>query len=121
MGGKRIRFTQFQLRFWLALLYLKVLVRRVSGWLEPVVPPEASASILLFVLVIFIEPLQRALGRRMQESAHREMDRVQRLIAEIQQEAKQGDVAGLVKFIERRTREQFELATATVTLADRSG
>jgi signal transduction histidine kinase len=104
----------------LALLYLS-LVRRVSGWLEPVVPPEASASILLFVLVIFIEPLQRALGRRMQESAHREMDRVQRLIAEIQQEAKQGDVAGLVKFIERRTREQFELATATVTLADRSG
>jgi signal transduction histidine kinase len=96
-------------------------VRRVSGWLEPVLPPEASASILLFVLVVFIEPLQRTLSRRMQESAHREMDRVQRLIAEIQQEAKQGDVAGLVKFIERRTREQFELATATVTVAGRSG
>ena len=39
----------------LALLYLS-LVRRVSGWLEPELPPEASASILLFVLVIFIEP-----------------------------------------------------------------
>jgi signal transduction histidine kinase len=104
----------------LALLYLSF-VRRLSGWLEPVVPPEASASILLFVLVIFIEPLQRTLGRRMQESAHREMDRVQRLSAEIQQEAKQGDVAALVKLIERRTREEFELAATTVTLADRSG
>ena len=100
----------------LALLYLS-LVRRVSGWLEPMLPPEASASILLFVLVIFIEPLQRVLGRRLQETAHREMDRVQRLTAEIQQEAKQGDVAGLARFIEQRTREEFELASARVTLA----
>src|ERR1700732_4372670 len=49
----------------LALLYLS-LVRRVSGWLEPVLPPEASAAILLFVLVPFIEPLQRTLGRRLE-------------------------------------------------------
>ena len=34
----------------LALLYLS-LVRRVSGLLEPIFPPEATASILLFVLV----------------------------------------------------------------------
>jgi signal transduction histidine kinase len=100
----------------LALLYLS-LVRRVSGWLEPVLPPEASASILLFVLVIFIEPMQRVLGRSMQETAHREMDRVQRLTAEIRKEARQGDVAGLVRLIERRTKEEFELASATVTLA----
>jgi len=52
----------------LALLYLS-LVRRLSLRLEPVLPPEATASILLFVLVIFIEPLQRALGRRLQETA----------------------------------------------------
>jgi hypothetical protein len=70
----------------LALLYLS-LVRRVSGWLEPELPPEASASILLFVLVIFIEPLQRVLGRTLQETAHREMERVRRLMTEIQQEA----------------------------------
>src|SRR6266481_3198833 len=52
----------------LALLYLS-LVRRVGTWLEPLLPPEASASILLFVLVIFIEPLQRVLGRRLEETA----------------------------------------------------
>ncbi len=97
----------------LALLYLS-LVRRVGGWLEPVLPPEASASILLFVLVIFIEPLQRLLGRRLQETAQREMDRVQRLTAEIQQEARQGDVEALARFVERRVKETFELAAVKV-------
>ena len=103
----------------LALLYLS-LVRRVSVWLEPALPPEASASILLFVLVIFIEPLQRLLGRRLRETAHREMDRVQRLTAEIQQEARQGDMAGLVGFLERRTKEEFELAAVTLKFVDQS-
>jgi signal transduction histidine kinase len=103
----------------LALLYLS-LVRRVGTWLEPLLPPEASASILLFVLVIFIEPLQRVLGRRLQETAHREMDRVQRLTAEIQQEARQGNLEGLVRFIDRRTREEFELASVQLYLVDQS-
>src|SRR5713226_8424434 len=91
----------------LALLYLS-LVRRVGTWLEPLLPPEASASILLFVLVIFIEPLQRVLGRSLQETAHREMDRVQRLTAEIQLEARQGNLRGLIRFTERRVKDQFE-------------
>ena len=103
----------------LALLYLS-LVRRVGTWLEPLLPPEASASILLFVLVIFIEPLQHALGRRLQETAHREMDRVQRLTAEIQQEARQGNLRGLVRFIEGRVKEVFELAGVNLTLVDQS-
>jgi signal transduction histidine kinase len=101
----------------LALLYLS-LVRRVGTWLEPLLPPEASASILLFVLVIFIEPLQRALGRRLQETAHREMDRVQRLTAEIQQEARQGNLENLRCFIERRTKEEFELSSAQLRFLD---
>jgi signal transduction histidine kinase len=98
----------------LALLYLS-LVRRVSVWLEPVLPPEASASILLFVLVIFIEPLQRFLGRNLRETVLREMDRMQRLTMEIQQEARQGNVETLARFIERRLKETFELAAVRVT------
>src|SRR5713226_2167968 len=101
----------------LALLYLS-LVRRVGTWLEPLLPPEASASILLFVLVIFIEPLQRVLGRSLQETAHREMDRVQRLTAEIQQEARQGNLESLRCFIEGRLKEQFEFAEVGLTLWD---
>ena len=92
----------------LALLYLS-LVRRVSIWLEPILPPEASGAILLFVLVVFFEPLQRVLRRRLQETAQREMDRVQRLMALIQQEARQGNQTALVQFIQRETKQEFEL------------
>jgi signal transduction histidine kinase len=101
----------------LALLYL-ALVRRVSTWLAPSVPPEASAAILLFVLVIFIEPLQRSLGRRLQLTAQREMDRVQRLMAEVQQAARLGDMPQLARVIVNRLSEQFELAGAKLTLLE---
>ncbi len=111
--GRQKNLLYAVLATFLALLYLS-LVRRVSGWLEPELPPEASASILLFVLVIFIEPLQRLLGRTLQETAQREMDRVQRLTAEIQQEARQGDVEALARFVERRVKETFELAAVKV-------
>ncbi len=98
----------------LALLYL-ALVRRVSTWLAPQIPPEATAAILLFVLVIFFEPLQRLLGRRLQETAQKEMDRVQRLMADIHQQARQGNEQALARFIERRLQETFELAAVRVT------
>ena len=101
----------------LALLYLS-LVRRLGTWFEPVLPPEATASVLLFVLVIFIEPLQRALGRRLQETAQKEMDVAHRLAAEIQQEARRGDVPALANFIESRLKEQFEFADAGLLLWD---
>ena len=98
----------------LALLYL-ALVRRVGTWLAPEIPPEASAAVLLFLLVIFIEPMQRTLGRRLQETAQRETDRVQRLMAEIQQEARQGRAEDLARFVEKRVKETFELASVRVT------
>lgn len=101
----------------LALLYLS-LVRRVGIWLEPLLPPEASASILLFVLVIFIEPLQRVLGRSLRETAQLEVDRVQKLMTEIQKEARQGNVTGLLRFIERRIKEQLELREVWLDLPD---
>ncbi len=99
----------------LALLYLS-LVRRVGTWLEPVLPPEATAAVLLFVLVVFIEPIQRIFGRRLQATVQHEMDRVQRLTKEIQEQARQGDLAQLEKFIERRVKEQFELREVRLQL-----
>jgi signal transduction histidine kinase len=99
----------------LALLYLS-LVRRLGVRLEPVLPPEATASILLFVLVIFIEPLQRALGRRLQETAQKEMDLAHRLASEIQQEARRGEVPQLADFIESRLQERFEFADVGLLL-----
>jgi len=101
----------------LALLYLS-LVRRLGTWLEPVLPPEATAAILLFILVVFIEPLQRALGRRLQETALKELELAHRLSAEINQEARRGDVPELANFIESRLKEQFELADVGLMLWD---
>jgi signal transduction histidine kinase len=101
----------------LALLYLS-LVRRVGLWLEPLLPPEASAAVLLFVLVIFIEPLQRMLGRILRETAQLEMDRVQKLMTEIQKEARQGNVTGLLNFVGRSIKEQLELRDVWLDLPD---
>jgi len=100
-----------------ALLYL-ALVRRISEWFAPVLPPEATAAVLLFLLVVFIEPLQRLLGRRLQETAQREMDRVQRLMTLIQQEARQGNHAALVQFIEQKTKHEFELESVVLRFAN---
>lgn len=101
----------------LALLYLS-LVRRLSGWMAPQIPPEATASILLFVLVIFFEPLQRLLGRLLQETAQKEMDVAHRLASEIQQEARRGDLAQLCAFVERRLKAQFELANVALLVLE---
>jgi signal transduction histidine kinase len=103
----------------LALLYLS-LVRRLSGWLAPQIPPEATASILLFVLVVFFEPLQRLLGKRLQETAQKEMDVSHRLAAEIQQQARRGDLTHLCVFVEKRLKDQFELAGVSLLLFDDS-
>jgi signal transduction histidine kinase len=99
----------------LALLYLS-LVRKASAWLEPTLPPEATAAILLFLLVVFVEPMQRLLGRRLKETAQLELDRVQKLMVEIQDEARQGDIAKLLQFIERRVKEQLELRLTRLEL-----
>src|SRR5260370_19106907 len=91
---------------------------RVGGGWELGLGGEGWAWVLMFGVVIFIEALQRVLGRRLQETAHREMDRVQRLTAEIQQEARQGNLKDLVNFIQRRAREGFELPAGPLTLLD---
>ncbi len=95
----------------LALLYLG-LVRRISGLLEPVLPPEATASILLFVLVIFVEPIQRLLGKQLHETAQQQMDDVRRLIVEIREKAREGDLRSFVRFVGDRVKRQFEFEEA---------
>lgn len=99
----------------LALLYL-ALVRRESGWLEPVLPPEATASILLFVLIFLFEPLERAIGPVLHRRMSERMGRVQRLTVELQQDARHGNVGQLVEFAERRIREEFGLAAVKISV-----
>lgn len=104
----------------LALLYL-ALVRKVATWLEPMMPPEATAAILVFVLVIFIEPLQRTLSKWLREAAQGVMDTVQKLTSEIQEEARHGDPERLRKFVEKRVREQLGLREVRLEFAEFAG
>jgi signal transduction histidine kinase len=99
----------------LALLYL-TLVHRVSGWLEPVLPPEATASILLFVLIFLFEPVERAIGPTLHRRFKEGMDGMHRLAAELQAEARLGDVARLTAFAERRIGEGFGLAIVRLSV-----
>ena len=101
----------------LALLYLS-LVRRVSTWLEPIFPPEASAAILLFVLVVFFEPLQRLLSSKLQKTAQLEMDRTQKVLNAVQDIAHLGNLERLRQFVETRVQEQYGLAAVSLMLVE---
>jgi signal transduction histidine kinase len=99
----------------LALLYL-TLVRRVSGWLEPVLPPEATASILLFALIFLFEPLERVIGPALHRRFQERVGRLQLLSTELQTEARNGNIAGLIAFAERRIREEFGLGVVRISV-----
>ncbi len=99
----------------LALLYL-AMVRRVSGWLEPVLPPEATAAILLFILVFLFEPLERAIGPALHRRFREGVERLQRLTIQLQENARRGSVAELIGIAERSIREEFGLAAVLISV-----
>lgn len=99
----------------LALLYLGA-VRRVSGLLEPVLPPEATSAILLFTLVAFFEPLQRVTSRLLKRRFQEQMDRLQRLSSELQREAEHGDLGRLIAFAEENIKREFGLEEVRIQL-----
>src|SRR5271157_3159639 len=99
----------------LALLYLSF-VRRASLWWEHYLPPEATAALLLFLPVVFFEPLQRAMGRLLRRTAQTEVDRAQKLMGPINEVARLGNQAKLREFSERWIAEQLQLAEAHLSL-----
>ncbi|HTV58111.1 MAG TPA: ATP-binding protein [Verrucomicrobiae bacterium] len=99
----------------LALLYL-ALVRRVSGWLEPYFPREATAGFLLFILIFLFEPLERLIGPALHRRIQSGMEGLQRLTAELQEQARQGSLTKLREFAERRVREEFGLAAVRISI-----
>jgi hypothetical protein len=84
----------------LALLYLS-LVRRATLWFEPFLPPEATSALLLFLPVVFFEPLQRFMRSLLRQTAQAEVDRAQRLMGPINEVARVGDMQKLIQFCER--------------------
>jgi signal transduction histidine kinase len=107
--GRQRNLVYAVLGVFLALLYLS-LVRRASLWLDPYLPPEASAALLLFLPVVFFEPLQRVIRRLLRQTAQSEVDRAQKLMLPINEVARLGDQSKLRKFCEGWIAEQLQLA-----------
>src|ERR1700739_3076529 len=103
------------LTVFLALLYLSF-VRRASLWLDAYLPPEATAALLLFLPVIFFEPLQRLMRRLLRQTAQTEVDRAQKLMGPINEVARLGDLGKLREFSERWIAEQLQLAEVRLEL-----
>jgi len=99
----------------LALLYL-ALVHRISGWLAPVFPPEATASVLLFVLIFLFEPLERLIGPALHRTLRERIDRTQRLSIELQKEARQGGLARLIARSQELIQREFGLAAVRLSI-----
>jgi signal transduction histidine kinase len=97
----------------IALLYLS-LVRRAGLWLEPYLPPAASAALLLFLPVVFFEPLQRVMRRLLRQTAQSEVDRAQKLIGPINDAAGLYDQEELQEFSEQRIAEELQLAEVRI-------
>jgi signal transduction histidine kinase len=96
-----------------ALLYLSF-VRRASLWLEPHLPPETTAALLLFLPVVFFEPLQRVMGKLLRKTAQTEVDRAQKLMGPINEAARLGDQNKLKSFCEPWIAEQLQLAEVEI-------
>ncbi len=99
----------------LALLYLSF-VRRASLWWEHYLPPEATAALLLFLPVVFFEPLQRTMGRLLRKTAQTEVDRAQKLMGPINEVARLGNQVRLREFSEQWIAQQLQLAEAHLAL-----
>ena len=100
------------------LLYVNV-IRRVSGLLElhNILPSAATEAVMIFILVVFLEPVKKVIDRVLYASFISEVQPVQRLVAEIQECAKQtGDVKALKRFVEGRAPSELRLGRVTLRL-----
>jgi signal transduction histidine kinase len=86
-----------------SLLYLDFM-RRVSGWLEPHdVLREVTEAVMIFILVVLVEPLKRMISRALHQQFVSQFEKVQKLAMEIEEHAKRtGDVSSLQALVEER-------------------
>ena len=97
-----------------SLIYLHFM-RWVSRPLEDYyfIPALVTETVMIFVLVVLVEPLKRLINRALHEQFVSEFEKVQKLGAEIEEQAKQtGDVASLQALVEERVPKALGLERA---------
>lgn len=104
-----------------ALIYLN-LMRRLGGYLETqnLLPSVVTEALMIFLLVVFLEPVKKRIDRALHAAFVSQFERVQKLSAEIQDYAKQsGDVEALKRFVEEKVPAELGLQRVTLCLARR--
>ena len=99
------------------LIYLNV-IRRLSGYLElrNILPSAVTEGVMIFLLVVLVEPVKKQISRLLHAAFVYEFERVQRLSSEIQEHAKgSGNMQSLKEFVEARI--PAELGLERVQLA----
>ena len=84
------------------LIYLDFM-RRMSGWLEvhDLLPAAVSEGIMIFALVLLVEPLKRLISRALHQQFVSEFETVQKLALEIEEHAKRtGDMKSVQALVE---------------------
>ncbi len=105
------------------LIYLN-LVRRVGGFLEGhnVLPSAVTEGVMIFILVVFFEPLKRQTDRLLQKAFLSELRPVRSFAAELQEFAqKSGDVEALRRFVEEKGPPALGVRRLTVQLGEAGG
>lgn len=100
------------------LLYINV-IRRVSGLLElhNILPSAATEAVMIFILVVLLEPVKKLIDRVLYASFVSEVEPIQKLVTEIQERAKRsGDVKALQQFVEEHAPAELRLQRATLRL-----
>ncbi|MFB3920597.1 MAG: nitrogen regulation protein NR(II) [Terriglobia bacterium] len=100
------------------LIYLNV-IRRLSGFLEArnVLPSAVTEGVMIFLLVIMLEPIKKQIDRLLHAAFIFEFERVQRLSAEIYEHAKRtGDVQSLQNFVAQRVARELSLERVELRL-----
>jgi hypothetical protein len=70
----------------------------------------------LFLLLAFFEPLQRLASRLLRRGFQEQVDRLQKLSAELQREALRGESGRLIEFADEHIRQEFELESVQIHL-----
>jgi signal transduction histidine kinase len=103
------------------LIYLNFM-RRLSGYLEihEILPAAVTEGVMIFVLVIFLEPVKKLINRALHAAFVSEFEKVQKLGAEIQDCAKQsGDLEALRRYVQERVAGELGLERLSLTMGRR--
>ncbi len=102
------------------LIYIDF-IRRLSGFLEGhhLLPAAVTEGVMIFLMVVFLEPVKKRIGRSLEAGFASEFERVQHLSAGIQEFAKSsGDVQALKRFVEENAPRELGLQQVLLRLSE---